>query len=195
MKPSVKTARLYFLAVILAFSGPAIAIELTKDNPKTLIGTRPSDYSVSGIRLGITHEQAWRILEKSNSLIGVKDDANPSRIYVYSKNKDGSKGNSALYLIWEPEVAKMQSITVFQGYSGELSPNFRRLLTFEAVDNNSEFKRKFVGYANRSNITLDIPSINLKFTTYFYDDIGLEITHQHSSDEDRVVFAITQLKP
>jgi hypothetical protein len=173
----------------------AVAFELTKDNPETLIGTNSSGYSISGFKLGITHDEAWQILEKNNSLIGVKDQYNPSRVYVYTKNQDGSKGKSVLYLIWEPETAKMKSITVFQDYRSYLSRNFCRLLSFEAVDNNSEFKGRFVGYANRSKITLDVPSTDLKHTTYFYDEIGLEITHKHSLDGDEVVFAIFQAKP
>ena len=190
MKSVEKAACLYLLAITLAFSGQAVAYELTKDSPETLIGSKSSDYSISGIRLGITHDQAWKILGKSNSLIGVKDQDNPSRIYVYSKNQDGSKGNSALYLAWEPGTAKMKSITVFQDYYSNLSRNFRRLLTFEAVDNNSVFKRRFIGYANRSKITLDIPLIDMKHTTYFYDEIGLQIAYKHSSDGDEVVFVL-----
>ena len=190
-----KTSYLLVLSIMLVFSGQAAAFELTKDNPETLVGTNSSDYSISGIKLCITHDQAWQILKKNNSLIGVKDQDNPSRIYVYNKNQDGSKGKSVLYLIWEPETVKMKSITVFQDYRSYLSRHFRRLLSFEAVDNNSEFKRRFVGYANRSKITLDVPSIDLKHTTYFYDEIGLEITHKHSSDGDEVVFAIFQAKP
>lgn len=89
----------------------------------------------------------------------------------------------------------MNRITVFQDFRSSLSQNFRRLLTFEAVDNNSTFKQNFIGYANRSKITLDVPSIDLKHTTYFYDEIGLEVTHKHSSDGEEVVFAIVQPRP
>ena len=173
----------------------AAAIDLSNDNPNTLIGTKSNDYSIYGFRLGLTHDQVWQMLAKTHSLIGEKDRFNPSRIYVYSRNSDGSKGNALLYLIWEPGEREMSRITVFQDCHSSLSQSFRRLLTFEAVDNNSEFKRKFIGYANRSKITLDVRSIGLKHTTYFYDEIGLEVTHQHSSDGDQVVFAIVQPKP
>jgi len=172
-----------------------MVIELTKDNPETLIGSNSSDYSVSCIRLGITQDQAWLILEKSDSLIGIKDQINPSRIYVYSKNPDGSKGKAVLYLIWEPGTAEMKQITVFQDYRSTLSRNFSRLLTLEAIDKDSAFKRKFIGYANRSEITLEVPIQGLKCRSYFYDEIGLEIGHQHILDGDQVVFALFQSKP
>jgi hypothetical protein len=147
------------------------------------------------LRLGLTHSQAWDILTKTDSLIGEKDDVNPSRIYVYSRKPDGGKGETLLYLIWNLNEKMMSSITIFQDFRDHLSHTFRRMLTFEAVDNESSFMREFIGYANRSKITLDIPMIDLKHTTYFYDEIGLEVTHRHSPDGDDVIFAIVQIKP
>ena len=186
---------LLFLVAVPVYAGQADTIDLSKDNPNTLIHTRSTDYTIQGFQLGLTHGQAWKILENNNLLLGERDGANPSRIYVYSRAVDGSKGEAVLYLIWEPEEREMRRITVFQDCRGFLSESFRRLLTFEAVDGNSEFKRKFIGYPNRSKITLDIPSIDLKHTTYYYDEIGLEITHKHSSEGEEVVFAVVQPKP
>lgn len=186
---------IYIFALALFLPSQVVAFELTKDNPESLIGTNSSEYTIAGIMLGITHDHAWRLLENNNSLVGIKDKGNPERIYVYSRNKDGTKGKAVLYLIWEPGMKKMERITIFQDYRSNLSQNFRRLLTFEAVDNNSEFKKRFIGYANKSKITLDIPSIDLKHTTYFYNEIGIEITNQHSSDGDKVVFALTLSQP
>jgi hypothetical protein len=189
--------RILFLLIVAipAYSGQAVAIDLGKDNPNTLIGTKSNDYSIYGFQLGLTHEQAWQILAKTTSLVGEKDSYNPSRIYVYIRNADGSKGDCVLYLIWDPGENRMRQITIFQDCHSFLSQNFRRLLTFEAVDNNSEFKKKFIGSANRSKVTLDVPTIDLKHTTYFYDEIGLTVTYKHSSDGDEVVFAIVQPKP
>ncbi len=186
---------LLLLVAVPAFAGQADTIDLGKDNPNTLIHTRSTDYTIQGFQLGLTHDQAWKILENNNLFLGERDGANPSRIYVYSRNDDGSKGKAVLYLIWEPKEREMSSITVYQDCRSFLSQSFRRLLTFEAVDGNSEFKRKFIGYPNRSKITLDVPSIDLKHTTYYYDEIGLEITHKHSSEVEEIVFAVVKPKP
>lgn len=67
-------------------------------------------------------------------------------------------------------------------------------MTFEALDSNSEFKNKFIGYPDRSKITLEFPSIDVKHTTYYYDEIGLEITHKYSPKEEETVFAIVKRK-
>lgn len=185
---------LFFLTITLELSVQAITIELTKSNPKTLIGSKSSDYSISGIRLGITRDQAWKILEKNNSLVGIKDKNNLLRIYVYSRNPDGSKAKAVLYLIWEPDSPEMESITIFQDYRSNLSRVFRRLLTLEAINNNSEFKKNFIGAASKCKITLDIPSIKLKHTVYIYDKIGLKIIHKHSSNGNKIVFALFRPK-
>ncbi len=190
MKLLTKTTNLLLLILILPYQ--LLAFELTKDNPKTLIGTNSSEYTINGIKLGMTHNQARYQLQKNISLIGVKDKNNPSRIYVYSTNKNGNKDKAVFYLIWKPKAKELKKIVIYQDYRSSLSKMFRHLLTFEAIDNNSKFKRKFIGYANKSRITLDIPSIDLKHTTYFYDDIGIEITKKHSSDEETVNFCLSQ---
>lgn len=140
-------------------------IDLSKDDPSTLIDTRSTDYRIQDFRLGLTHEEAWNILEKNSLFLDERDGANPSRIYVYSRNDDGSKGNAVLYLIWQPNEREMSKITVFQDFRSFLSQKFRRLLTLEAIDDESDFKRNFIGYANRSQITLDLPSTDRKHIT------------------------------
>ena len=145
--------------------------------------------------LALLMSKLGTVFKKTSSLIGIKDERNPTRIYVHSRNPRGAKGKAVLYLIWELTEARMSSITVFQDFRTSLSQNFRRLLTFEAVDNNSEFKREFIGCANRFKTTLDVPLIGLKAISYFYDEIGLEITHKHSTNGDEVIFAIVQRKP
>jgi len=169
-------------------------IEFTQDNPETLIGNTACNYRVSGFKLGITRAQAWDALENHPTLMGFKDDYNPSRIYVYCKNADGTKGEAALYLIWEVGVAKMGRMTVFEGYRPFLSNNMRRLLTFEAVDRSSVFMKQFIGRANRVSETILVASSDYikesKLQSYCYDDIGLEVTHKIGPSIEGVSFAI-----
>ena len=189
------TLSVMLVEAFLVCSAWATNVDLVKDNPTTLMGTKSTDYTIQGFRLGLTHDDVWQLLQKDRSLVGAKDTNNPSRIYVYRGNTDGTKGKAILYLIWEPGEAGLSRITVFQDYRSSLSETFRRLLTFEAVESSSEFKKRFIGYANRSKTTLDVPLIDLKHVTYFYDDIGLEVIHQHSSDVDEVVFALVKPRP
>lgn len=192
MKWIETTLCLLFFVTVPICCGQATTIDLCKDNPTTLVGTKSTDYRINGLRLGLTHEQTWKILEGSNLLLGERDSSNPSRIYVYRRNNDGSKGASVLYLIWEPGEKGLGRITIFPDYCSSLSQNFRRLLSFEVLDSTSEFKRDFIGYPNRSKITLNLPQIDVKHTSYFYDEIGLAIIHKHNLNDEEVVFAIMQ---
>lgn len=171
---------------------PIKTIELTKDDPPTLIHTNSKNYVINGLRLGMTHDEAWEILNKSDSLIGLKDVYNPSRISVYNQRSDGSKGETVLNLLWEPYEKTMSKITVFPAFSDTLAPNWRRLLTSESIDNQSSFKKEFIGTATRVKPTLDLPEIGMRNMTYFYDEIGLEITHTRSRNGVGFVFAIVQ---
>jgi hypothetical protein len=174
---------------------PLVVVNANKDAVQTLIGRKSTDLAIYGLRLGITHEQAWVLIQKEESLLGLKDAMNPSRIYVYNKKPDGTKGENLFYLIWNPGEKYLTRITFFQDSRSHLSPSFRRILTFEALDNNSEFKRKFIGYANSSKTTLNVPEVRAKHITYYYDEIGLEIVHQRHGDRETIVFALVRPKP
>jgi hypothetical protein len=188
------------LGLLLLILGPSYAgqrasIDLSRDNPITLIGTKSKDYLILGFRLGLTHEEVWNILDKNNFYLGEKDFANSSKIYVYSRNEDGSKGKSVLYLRWADNEREMNSIVVYEGISESLSQNFRRLFTFEVLDGDSSFKKNFIGREDQSEVTLDIPSINSKMTEYSYDEIGLVIHHSQSSRGEEVFFEIVRPRP
>lgn len=172
-----------------------MALELTQDNPATIISAKSEDMSIYGLRLGMTHEQAWSLLRENNLLVGEIDDANPSRIHVYKRNNDGSIGDEVLYLIWNKNQENLNEIVIFQDSKANLTSNFQRLLTFEALDNSSKFKKQFIGYESRKETKLDIPLIKLKTIAYIYEKIGLTVIHYHSSDEEMVYFSIIESKP
>jgi hypothetical protein len=175
-----------------AQSTAASRVDITVAEVPSLIGLKSENLSVFGLHLGMSRPDAERLLRDSGKFMGIQDEYNSTRIHVYEKLPNGAKGKAVLYLIWETNESGLQMITVFQDSRAYLTPSFRRLLTFEAVDNASEFKRRFIGYPHRSKITLDIPTDNIKHTTYFYDEIGLRITHQHHGKDEAVVFTIVK---
>ena len=119
---------------------------------------------------------------------------NSSNINVYAKDSDG-KGRHVLCLVWRPDEPQMSKISVFLDFRSHLSPTFQRLLSFEAIDNNSAFKKRFLGYANKSAISLDLPELGTKLQTYSYYAIGLEVIHKQFRDHEKVVFAIVRPQP
>jgi hypothetical protein len=62
-----------------SFSEQLNTIDLGKDNPHTLIKTRSTNFIIQGFHLGITHGQAWQIIEENSLFLGERPDANPSR--------------------------------------------------------------------------------------------------------------------
>lgn len=65
MKPILLPITLFFALSAHARAIQPKAIELTKDNPSTLRNTDSKDYSILGLRLGMTRKEAERILAES----------------------------------------------------------------------------------------------------------------------------------
>lgn len=169
--------------------------EITTGEIKTLLNTQSERLSIMGLNLSMTLRQAQAFLNNSDSLIGERDSYNPGRIYVYEKTTGGGKGKALLYLIWDGR-ATMKQLTVFEDFKSHLNDNFKKLLTMEALDKNSEFTKNFIGTPDRSAVTLDVQSIRYKHITYFYDKIGLEVTRKIENGKDvGVVFALVPSKP
>ena len=179
---------LSILLIILLPSNLCYAVtELTKDNPETLIGKHSENFSIFGVKLGMSHKEAKLALQKDNRLIAEVDSADPSRLYVYNK-----KGESLLYLIWEPNIETLSKITLFIDSRIYLKDNFKRLMSFESLDENSIFIKKFIGYPNKIFKSLDVPSIQLLHINYLYEDIGIVIIHKKSKDGEKVIFKLVK---
>ena len=188
----------FSLPIVFVFAFIAHAqtkTEITTTDVPTLIGKKSTQFSVLGFDVTMTRAQAEAKLKASKTLMPFGDAYNAGRIYVYSKKADGTKDKCLLYLIWDGKV-QMKQLTVFEDMIGQLAPNFKRLLTFEknASKEKADFIMEFIGAPDRKDITLDVASIGLKHTTYFYDEIGFEMTHKVSSTEETSVFALVQPK-
>jgi len=192
MKLFITISLLLILSVITF--GQGRGIELTKDNPSTLISTNSAGYTIFGFRLGMSRPEVQRVLAQHKMLSGDQDAFNSSRIYVSDRGPRGQKGKEILYLIWEPGKPGLSEITIFTDCARYLTPNFARLLTPEGISDSSAFRKTFIGNPDRSDPTLDVKSIDLKNTTYYYDKIGREVTLVHSGKRENVVFALVAPK-
>lgn len=184
--------RLFLLIlIVLSFNGcsPNKSIELTKNNPSTLIGKNSKDFTVFGVKLGMTHQEAKASLGQDGRTVVEVDEYNPSRLYVYAKKDGVQKGDCILYLIWEPNSDNLQQITVFDNARDFLSMNFKRLLTLEVLDDKSEFIKKFIGYSTKKMNDKSTLIDSLR-TTYIYDEIGLHVVHKKFNGAEEVVFAL-----
>lgn len=163
-------------------------IELTTDNPSTLIDTNSKDYTIGGLRLGMSHDQAWRVLEASTIFIGERDWGNSERIYVYALNSKGTKGDNIMYLIWNVGEVDLKRIVFFPECRKLLSASFSRLLTLEAIDPTSAFRKEFIGYEDW--VMQERVAISDSQVKYVYDDIGLAIMDQTLLEGREIKFSI-----
>lgn len=196
---SMKSTAFYgtiLVTFFLIFVSAAEAIELTRDNPQTIIYENSQNMSILGFKIGLTRDEAWDVINKNKEISGAFNPFNKSDIYIYKKsdNVDVFKDSAVLYLIWEDNNPGINRIIVYQAFMPELSKNFQKLLTFEALDNSSKFKTSFIGYENRIVIERDSAIIDDKQVDYYYDNIGLKIIHTRSLGTEKVYFALIHSK-
>ena len=166
-------------------------IEMSTDNPESLIGTPSTDLSILGIKLGMSWDEAWDAIDLSDSIWGEVDEHNASRIRVFLIGKNGTlSDDNAMYLIWEPDGERMRTITIFNVAKPLLSKSFRRLFTFEAVDAGSDFMRSFIGYHDSQSVE-HYDYSDWFTTTYVYEGIGLEVYHKDMSGREEITIALS----
>ena len=178
------------LALVASGCGQNGDVDLTTASASEFAKAKSTNMTIEGFRLGMSRQEAEQNLAKSPSIIGEQDEHNPTRLYVFGKNPNGSKGDSLLYLIWEPGQERLSTITVFGDYRARLSADLRPLLTFEVLSDSSEVRKKLLGYPTRTQDEEVAASIAFRHTHYFYEDKGVQVTRTHSSDGDEVVFAL-----
>ncbi|HPB03037.1 MAG: hypothetical protein RB294_08570 [Bacteroidales bacterium] len=185
---------LFSLAGIVAFSqGSSLYAEITKTDITLTTGFTMDKVSIFGIHLGMTAEEVINTLAGNNNLYYYEDKTHGTkdyRIYVYDTDETGKKKNCILYLIWTENRSELNRITVFNDFETYLQGNTKKLLSTEAVDSNSDFYKTHLGAPDSSAVTLDLPSIGYKHTTFYYPDKFLQVTLKQDGDKASVVFAI-----
>jgi hypothetical protein len=149
--------------------------ELTATDITTVKNFRADRATVFGVSLGMTMQQALQLLSAHKQLLVEQDADNPTRRYVYAPTPT-AKGDAILYYIWEPNDSRLLRITVYQPFATYLRGHTKDLVTSAALDGTSTALKSFLGSPTRSQVTLNIPSINLKETTFYYDDRLLTVT-------------------
>lgn len=184
--------KVLLVAVVCVQPMAVSAIEFTKDEAATLIGTQSTEYKFYDFRLGLTHQDVWAILKDNPKVIGVVDGANPAGMYIYNVKEDGSRGNAVLHLAWAPREQGVETITLLQSGGESLKNNFARLLTAEVLDESSGFRNAFIGKPDRFQVLLNVPSRNLQHTAYYYDKIGLKVMHKRSPLGEEIELSIAK---
>lgn len=176
------------LLLMLLFCFIAQAIELTTDNPETLITTRAADYSVFGLSLGMTQREALKVIKKNGSIVAERDKYNDNTLYIYRVDENGKKTKDTLLsLAWKKDKPKMYSIAAFSKVKPLLSEKFQFLLSKEALDNNSKTKQSFLGTEDSAGITFELESLKWKHIAHKYNNIGLSVIDKQTNQVTKSV--------
>jgi hypothetical protein len=172
-------------------------IEITNTDITLYPELKSNKISVFGIQVGMTQTKVNKILSENSKLYYYVNNGHNTtdyRIYVYDRNKANEKRNCILYLIWTDNNKELTEIVIYGDFAPYLVGSSSRLLTFEGFDFRSKLSQDYLGYPNKTKVTLDIPSIGLKQTTYYYYSKGINIMFTESSDGNTAYFSFVQIE-
>ena len=191
MKFSVAALFLFLLSTATAQQSVSLArMELTIEDPHSLIGIVSSNLSVYGLHIGMRQADAKSILSSDDTLIGEVNSKLPNRIAVHELLENGETGQSLMNLIWVGGDDALDQIVLWNGLVPRVGPTMGRFLSLETFDPNSEFIRDFVGAPHRSEVTFSMPIIKATTTTYSYEAIGVEIAHNVRGEKESVSLSL-----
>lgn len=193
MKKSILCIFIIFSVISIALAQESNLKEISKIDITTFKKIKSDEVSVFGLHLGMDPDEVHYILMKNKNLDYQVDKMHGTtdiRIYVYDKDETGNNKNCILYLIWENRKTELSTITLFEDFAPYLIGNSSYLLANEFSDKNAEIINKFLRKPDRSEITLNIPSIQTKHITNSYDSRGFKITLKKNSEKISAVFAL-----
>ncbi|MEX0966422.1 MAG: hypothetical protein WD077_04235 [Bacteroidia bacterium] len=188
----------YFFTLIFALmlASPVFAqspnekIEIMKTDITSVQNFNAEMVTVYGVSLGMLQHEALEILRKNDNLFVKIDNYNEYRVYVYDKNEEGERNEPILYYIWEKGATGLKMITFFTPSVEYLVGNTKDLLSLQTLDSNSGICKEFLGKCNYQKVTLDIPSIEMKHTAFYFVERGLKVTKRTDEGTSDVVFCI-----
>ena len=161
---------------------PIDTLELTKIDITVNKTFQARQAAVYGITLGITQGQAKAILKRNAPNLSLeRDPFYPNRYYLNEKI-DTSKITIAYFkwLKYEDVLSEMDLYPSFARYMKGLTCS---LLTEACLNPDSEVYKRFLGKPASEVVDLDIPSVGLKVTRYFYSSPRL-IMEKHARGAD-----------
>jgi hypothetical protein len=166
-------------------------IELTIDNPETLIGTTSNDFTLYGLRLGMSQEEAWQVLQTLDGLVAEKDPQHPF-ILVFKKGASERTFITALFsLNWE-SGPRSPVITLTHRCAELLPPNLQRLFKEANSERPSAFVDKFLGPVSSRKTDRKYQKSGTTIYLASYDAIGLIVQRTQSRSGSQVSLRLTE---
>lgn len=154
----------------------------------------PWKISVFGVYLGMKIEEAEAIFENHRVAYIVQDKFNNNRYYLYDYKKENGKNIPLAYFKWDNRDSGLKEIIIYPGFARFLVGETKKLVTSESLNFSSYLVKNFLGYPAKKLVTLNVPSIQMKNTSYFYPDKNFQVIKQVSGDDVRYAFGIFDAK-
>jgi WD40 repeat protein len=180
-----------------------IVPEVVSTEPGELTGTNavptsfqesPSPaYTVFGIHLGMSLPQAEELLARQRRLRferkrNIGGDA--CRLEVFEQLPPGATDDPQIVtLSWGQSEEELERISLLSSFQRHLKGEHARLLSAEMADETSEYRRKLLGAADRSAVTMEIDE-DFKTIEHFHDALGVTVVEHVDGDESTVALVL-----
>jgi hypothetical protein len=126
--------------------------------------------SVFGLKIGLKINEAKEIISAfdSFSLRLEQDRYNNFRYYLYEiHGKDSIKVPIGLCK-WESASSGLSELILYEEAMDCLAGDIHKLFSAEALDSSADLSRNFLGNPTKVVVDLEIPSLGMKSTRYYY---------------------------
>ena len=159
--------------------------ELTRDDITKIKNFNGSTAHVFGLHVGMTiHDARYAAANfEEHPVVFEQDKYNNNRFYLYEPG-DRKKRKTLAYLLWPDKDSGLKEIILFQDAESYI-PGGNMLFSKEVLDSTSGIFSSFFGKPASSKIELNIESIHMKNTRYFYPNHSLILVECEKGDEKK----------
>ena len=159
--------------------------EITHSDITKLKDFNGSTAHVFGLHVGMTIKDARYAATNfdEHPVVFEQDKYNNNRFYLYEPG-DRKKRKTLAYLLWPDKDSGLKEIILFQDAQSYI-PQGNTLFSKKVLDSTSDVFSSFFGKPASSKIELNIESIHMKNTRYFYPKHSLILVECEKGDEKK----------
>ena len=186
--------KLFYLGITLLIFTPLFGFaqtpsfdttEITHSDLTKLNNFNGSTAHVFGLHVGMTINDARYAAAnfEEHPVIFEQDKFNNNRFYLYEPG-DRKKRKTLAYLLWPGRDSGLKEIILFQDAKSYIAGG-NTLFSKEVLDSTSNVFNSFFGKPASSKIELQIESIHMKNTRYFFPNHSIILVECEKGDEKK----------
>ncbi len=152
--------------------------EITKTDITQLSKGKLENISVFNVKLGASLNNVQKTIDAQEGLDLVEDLFTNHRYYLYDKQQNRNQQVPIAYLKWNEKDQNLSEIIIYPGISKYLVGDTKKLVSKKVIDSQSNLPEEFIGEPNKEEVLVDIPSINLQNTAYYFPNKDCQVIKQ-----------------